>query len=677
MTLSSMPATRRSFLGLTGAAATAAALGEAALADPAAAEPVQGAADLRFAVVTDTHANVDVPTRTAALRRLLTHIESRQPDVVLNCGDLTDYGVDGEFAAYRSAVPDTLWSRMRHVAGNHEWRWDISAMESYRRWFGEPTDSFDLGGLHFVGLSPYQLLEEPSVYGAELLAWLRKDLDRRTNDTVPAILFTHMPIGAPNYYVNDSEDLLEVLEKRNVRALFTGHTHTHEIMPMNGFTQVNGRASRDGIDYFWVERVTRDGRPELTVDAVRLAADGSTTTSRSAVIPLRGARVGGHLAPNSVRADVEGEAITVEVRMSAARAGEVDAMVAQIYPQARYGGRQTPTTVELTRTDTGTFKALVAMVDLTPGHHRVQVRAVDAAGEFWESIVPVFVDGAAAHLGWVHRVGGQVQAGIMAVGEATIVAASTTGSLTSLRVDGDRTRVLWRTRIGPVHRDGAVHDGVIYLPSADHHLYAVEAATGAVRWRVDLGAPALARTLAVAIDARTDIIACAGTETFRITTQGAIVWRTDHGNLFAGRPACDGERVYVGSGDGRAYAFDARTGARLWRADLATNRSDAYGKMLYAPWGTRSTSPRPIRSSSRRSGRPTRSTARPEPYVGATTATAPTTRGWSSTKVCWRSRSSGACCSTTRPRVRGGGRSRQLRSGSSKPDRCAPATTCG
>nr|WP_275261801.1 PQQ-binding-like beta-propeller repeat protein [Jiangella aurantiaca] len=64
---------------------------------------------------------------------------------------------------------------------------------------------------------------------------------------------------------------------------------------------------------------------------------------------------------------------------------------------------------------------------------------------------------------------------------------------------------------------------------------------------------------------------------------GAELWRADLGGFFAGRAACDGTRVYAGSGDGYAYAFDAVTGERLWRFST-TSRTNTYGRLLYGAW---------------------------------------------------------------------------------------------
>src|ERR1700759_1161320 len=86
---------------------------------------------LRFAMVTDTHVGL---TAASAQRLGLVYaaIARLGPAFVLHCGDVTDTGLPGEYERYEQAVPAALRGRIRHVAGNHDVRWDPSAKELYR-----------------------------------------------------------------------------------------------------------------------------------------------------------------------------------------------------------------------------------------------------------------------------------------------------------------------------------------------------------------------------------------------------------------------------------------------------------------------------------------------------------------------------------------------------------------
>src|SRR5690625_2504747 len=84
-----------------------------------------------FAMVTDTHANPEEPDRTAALERIFTHIEERDPAFVLNCGDITDLGAADEFELYSSTIPPALRDKVRSVPGNHENQYLVDALEAF------------------------------------------------------------------------------------------------------------------------------------------------------------------------------------------------------------------------------------------------------------------------------------------------------------------------------------------------------------------------------------------------------------------------------------------------------------------------------------------------------------------------------------------------------------------
>jgi len=118
-----------------------------------------------------------------------------------------------------------------------------------------------------------------------------------------------------------------------------------------------------------------------------------------------------------------------------------------------------------------------------------------------------------------------------------------------------------------------VAEGMVYLGSGDQHLYALDVATGALRWKVKTGdvihaSPAVAggrvyigsfdRTM-YALDAKT----------------GAIQWTFQTGDDpeahnqigIASSAAVAEGRVFFGCRDGHFYALDAATGKLLWKHD--------------------------------------------------------------------------------------------------------------
>ncbi len=116
-----------------------------------------------------------------------------------------------------------------------------------------------------------------------------------------------------------------------------------------------------------------------------------------------------------------------------------------------------------------------------------------------------------------------------------------------------------------------VVDNVVYIGSGDQHVYALDAATGALRWRFAAGdvihaSPAVAGGLVYigswdrnlyALDAAT------GKERWRYTTGNDTVSYNQIG--IASSAAVAGGLVFVGGRDGHFHVVDAKTGTLKWK----------------------------------------------------------------------------------------------------------------
>jgi outer membrane protein assembly factor BamB len=139
----------------------------------------------------------------------------------------------------------------------------------------------------------------------------------------------------------------------------------------------------------------------------------------------------------------------------------------------------------------------------------------------------------------------------------------------------------------------AVADSVVYFGSGDGRVYALDAASGTVRWRFQTGdvvhaSPAVSGgivyfgswdSLFYAVDART------GQEKWRF--QGGQDPLIHNQVGFQSSPAVVDGLVYTGCRDSNVYALDATTGKEKWRANNAgswVNSAPAVagGKVYYA-----------------------------------------------------------------------------------------------
>ncbi len=189
---------------------------------------------------------------------------------------------------------------------------------------------------------------------------------------------------------------------------------------------------------------------------------------------------------------------------------------------------------------------------------------------------------------WRLRLNGSVQAGIAVAGPA-LVAASTGGDVAAFRAGtgpGDRQAAwLWRTRLGPVYRRPGVDRAArtLFVPSADRHLYALDAATGQLRWRFAADAAVLSEPLAVTAGPDGYVVFTAGERLLAVeAATGRLAWSVPGRGFSAGRAACDGERVYTAAADGYARAHDLRTGQEAWSYPMVAG--DPHRVTLYSGW---------------------------------------------------------------------------------------------
>ncbi|QCX82883.1 Serine/threonine-protein kinase AfsK (plasmid) [Streptomyces sp. YIM 121038] len=172
----------------------------------------------------------------------------------------------------------------------------------------------------------------------------------------------------------------------------------------------------------------------------------------------------------------------------------------------------------------------------------------------------------------------------------------------------------WRTRIPGTTSPAVAAGGAIYVGAKDRHLYALDAVSGAIRWRYAasgtvVSAPSLVENRVVftasdgtltALETRRGhrmwtYAAGYGASAPTITTpgpgkarpwiyvgsnrgtvdaldlDGRLKWSYRTGGPVASSPAVVSGTVYVGSADKKVHALDATTGARRWQAPTAGN----------------------------------------------------------------------------------------------------------
>ena len=116
--------------------------------------------------------------------------------------------------------------------------------------------------------------------------------------------------------------------------------------------------------------------------------------------------------------------------------------------------------------------------------------------------------------------------------------------------------------------------GTVYVGSADGNVYAIDAKTGAERWRHTTGGAVVSSAAAgdgtVLVASRDGQLYCFdgrdGTVRWRYRF-GAELGAQNYWDHVLSSPVVQAGRVYIGGGDGLLVALDAASGAVLWRHD--------------------------------------------------------------------------------------------------------------
>jgi len=249
---------RRRFLGVTGKVGLSTLAAQAVgvnlgLVDIVAAQGGRRAVTpFRFAIISDPHLysfNDHVFDRQLEDAVAQVNALATQPDFVLVTGDVSHHGSADQLAKGKRIL-SKLKAPMRVIPGEHDWYLDMG--EAYRANFGAETWSFDLKGVHFIGLNsilvpdfwtaakltPEQRRDAfmplaspvPGLWGVgeKQLAWLARDVEKLAPET-PVVVFTHSPLWDYyprwNFQVSDSKQVRDILSKFvNVMA-FHGHVH--------------------------------------------------------------------------------------------------------------------------------------------------------------------------------------------------------------------------------------------------------------------------------------------------------------------------------------------------------------------------------------------------------------------------------------------------------------------
>jgi 3',5'-cyclic AMP phosphodiesterase CpdA len=191
---------------------------------------------LRFAQISDSHigfngtANPDV---AGSFERAIHQVNSLgyTPDFVIHTGDLTHLATPAQFDQVKHMLTGLNTPHIFTVPGEHDSVDDGG--QKYRATFGAGTRgdgwySFDIAGVHVIGLVNTLNLKKLGHLGADQLEFIEKDVASLSADT-PIVVFSHIPLFAMypdwGWGTDDATQALSYLRRFASVTCLNGHVH--------------------------------------------------------------------------------------------------------------------------------------------------------------------------------------------------------------------------------------------------------------------------------------------------------------------------------------------------------------------------------------------------------------------------------------------------------------------
>jgi len=199
-----------------------------------AAQPAKPA--MRFAQISDSHIGFKGPANTNVtdtFNHAIGQINGLDytPDFVIHTGDLTHLATPDQFDQVKHMLGELNTPHVFTVPGEHDSTDD--AGQKYRQAFGAGTRgdgwySFDIAGVHIIGLVNTLNMQKLGHLGADQLEFVEKDVAGLPSDT-PIIVFSHIPLFAMypdwGWGTDDATQALSYLKRFSSVTCLNGHVH--------------------------------------------------------------------------------------------------------------------------------------------------------------------------------------------------------------------------------------------------------------------------------------------------------------------------------------------------------------------------------------------------------------------------------------------------------------------
>jgi 3',5'-cyclic AMP phosphodiesterase CpdA len=206
---------------------------------------------LTIAQLSDIHVGGPLSFSEEKMARIVEHVRSVEPDVVVVAGDLTTAGYEWEYEEV-AAWLDTIEFPKVVIPGNHDAR-NVGYLHFKDRFgdaFSRYRQSFDADRAERLAASGFTIVgvdsSEPDVnegrIGRDRYPWIRAQFDEPDDIRILAVHHHLVPIpgtGRERNTVTDAGDLLLALTDLDVDVVLSGHKHVPFFWGVNGMLICN------------------------------------------------------------------------------------------------------------------------------------------------------------------------------------------------------------------------------------------------------------------------------------------------------------------------------------------------------------------------------------------------------------------------------------------------------
>lgn len=480
----------------------------------------QSIPDFTFVQATDVHAPLNPSPEVIAQMKTLGDIPmtpygftAKAPSFVVVSGDATEFGGgDGAWDAYLSYWKD-FKIPVYHTLGNHDGPWFVNRPYIRKLYGGRSTWSFDKFGCHFIGLDNSTPHDPRANITEEQFVWLKDDL-KKLKPTTPVFLVMHHPIndtyfGSPYAVAR----FLDLLRPYNLVAVLMGHGHSAGVDHLYGIDDIQGGATVGPSNPGFNVLAVKDG---TLYTAYMLK--GATSADKPIIkkpIPAKSTYPKIEiLSPSENGIRRTGQQM-IKVRVS----GNEKPIVKATWSVDRTSFKDDDEGTNPMSYVDGVYQAEAHYDEWVSGMHYIQVAFTDQDGVRYTKCV---------------RFG----------------------------TEPEPSRLIWRTFVGGSCRGSATVAGnMVYVGATDSKLYALDKATGAVKWSFPTGGDVCTKPLVVG---DTVYFGSGDGKLYAVSTTGQRKWTFAVKEGIYSSPTYADGLILFGSDDSNFYAVDAKTGQQAW-----------------------------------------------------------------------------------------------------------------